>query len=161
MNSIETRRAGLQSWPVLRRAKTFHSQPASLRRSAARALTLIELLIVMPSSRSSVSQGKTEGALQDDSKQSRFTRRTAMTNKFESYATLLKRWGIGLGVVAGLFSTAQAQLNFTRVTSGPLDVANSLGAAWVDIDNDGDLDLYVTNEDGANLLYRNEGNGVF
>ncbi len=31
------------------------------------------------------------------------------------------------------------------------------GSAWADYDNDGDIDLYVTNMDGANRLYRNEG----
>lgn len=32
--------------------------------------------------------------------------------------------------------------------------------AWADYDNDGDLDLFVTNI-GANILYRNNGNGTF
>ncbi len=35
-----------------------------------------------------------------------------------------------------------------------------MGAAWGDYDNDGDLDLIVTNY-GTNLLYRNDGVGVF
>jgi hypothetical protein len=35
-----------------------------------------------------------------------------------------------------------------------------MGAATGDIDNDGDLDLYVTNL-GANVLYQNNGNGTF
>ena len=34
------------------------------------------------------------------------------------------------------------------------------GAAWGDYDNDGDLDLYV-GADGPNMLYRNDGQGVF
>ena len=33
----------------------------------------------------------------------------------------------------------------------------STGASLVDIDNDGDLDIYVCNYDSANLLYLNEG----
>lgn len=37
----------------------------------------------------------------------------------------------------------------------------STGASLVDIDNDGDLDIYVCNYDSANLLYLNEGNGIF
>lgn len=35
-----------------------------------------------------------------------------------------------------------------------------LAAAWGDYDNDGDLDLYITNY-GPNLLYRNNGDGTF
>ena len=35
------------------------------------------------------------------------------------------------------------------------------GASFVDIDNDGDLDLFVCNLDSANLLYLNDGRGRF
>lgn len=42
-----------------------------------------------------------------------------------------------------------------------LDKASfGLAAAWGDYDNDGDLDLYITNY-GPNLLYRNNGDGTF
>jgi hypothetical protein len=36
-----------------------------------------------------------------------------------------------------------------------------LGAVWGDLDNDGDVDLYVANDQMANNLYRNEGGGRF
>ena len=51
--------------------------------------------------------------------------------------------------------------------------SNSVSSLWGDLDNDGDLDLYVTVEDHPNpytghvsathynILYRNDGDGVF
>ncbi len=52
---------------------------------------------------------------------------------------------------------------FTNATSGPLgDASYSQGVAWADYDNDGDLDLYVGNENiQPNRLFRNDGGGVF
>ena len=53
---------------------------------------------------------------------------------------------------------------FTAVTTGDIvnDGGNSHGSTWIDIDNDGDLDLYVTNDqDGDNFLYKNNGDGTF
>ena len=42
------------------------------------------------------------------------------------------------------------------------DVNSSRNVSWTDIDSDGDLDLYVTNESGEkNDLYRNDLGGVF
>ena len=46
------------------------------------------------------------------------------------------------------------------VSAGVADTGNGNGAAWGDYDNDGDLDLYLTNN-GTNRLYRNNGNGTF
>lgn len=38
----------------------------------------------------------------------------------------------------------------------------SVGSCWGDIDNDGDLDLFVTNSNSTtNFLYKNSGNGTF
>jgi enediyne biosynthesis protein E4 len=54
------------------------------------------------------------------------------------------------------------KLRFTDVTeqAGVGHISYGMGAATGDIDNDGDVDLYVTNF-GANVLYRNNGNGTF
>jgi len=46
-------------------------------------------------------------------------------------------------------------------TSGLGDARYSSGACAGDYDNDGDLDLYVTNFDVANALYENNGEGQF
>ncbi len=53
--------------------------------------------------------------------------------------------------------------SFTRLSSGAIvtDVSDSTGCAWGDYDNDGWLDLYLANRVGPNLLYHNDGNGVF
>ncbi len=45
-------------------------------------------------------------------------------------------------------------------TAGVGDTGYGMGCAVGDIDNDGDEDLYVTNV-GANVLYRNRGDGTF
>jgi enediyne biosynthesis protein E4 len=37
----------------------------------------------------------------------------------------------------------------------------SVGAAWADYDNDGDLDLFVASHGALNYLYRNNGDGTF
>ena len=52
---------------------------------------------------------------------------------------------------------------FTKFNSGPIvqDPASSRGSSWGDYDNDGDLDLFVVNDDGSNFLYRNNGNDQF
>jgi enediyne biosynthesis protein E4 len=54
--------------------------------------------------------------------------------------------------------------SFARVTTGSIvnDGGNSVSGAWGDYDNDGHLDLYVTNDwNENNFLYRNNGDGTF
>ncbi len=48
---------------------------------------------------------------------------------------------------------------FAKVSTGPpvTDIANSNSSSWVDIDRDGDLDLYVVNFQGNDFLYLNGG----
>jgi len=58
--------------------------------------------------------------------------------------------------------------SFTKITYGDIvnDGGQSNGSSWVDYDNDGDLDLYVTNggfvlSQHNNFLYDNNGDGTF
>ena len=51
---------------------------------------------------------------------------------------------------------------FVDVTYGPLaSAANGHAAAWVDYDNDGDLDVFVADAGYPNLLLRNDEGGAF
>jgi hypothetical protein len=53
---------------------------------------------------------------------------------------------------------------FSVVSEGPLarDDGFSSGSTWGDFDNDGDLDVFVSNQrDQENFLYRNQGGGSF
>ncbi len=54
--------------------------------------------------------------------------------------------------------------NFLKINTGSLvnDGGNSVGASWGDMDNDGDLDLFVSNSGNQNnFLYKNNGDGTF
>jgi hypothetical protein len=53
--------------------------------------------------------------------------------------------------------------NFTKLTDGPLlnDGSNTTSASWADVDNDGDLDVFMTNDAGNNSFFKNNGNFNF
>jgi len=73
-------------------------------------------------------------------------------SNFDPYTSCFFRNDIGAGN-----STV-----FTRITSGPWvnTVGQSVGAAWADYDNDGFIDLLVSNAGDQNeFLYRNDGAG--
>lgn len=52
---------------------------------------------------------------------------------------------------------------FQKVTTGDVvhNGGHSHGCSFADVDNDGDLDLYVNNDAGDKFLYLNHGNGEF
>ncbi len=52
---------------------------------------------------------------------------------------------------------------FTMITEGEIvtDLAISRGCSWGDIDNDGDMDLFVANQQYPSCLYMNDGDGTF
>jgi len=52
---------------------------------------------------------------------------------------------------------------FTKITAGDIvnDASWSESCSWADYDNDGDLDLFVTNANQSNALYTNNGDGTF
>jgi len=60
-------------------------------------------------------------------------------------------------------SSAFSQVTFTDVaeTANVNKSSPGLGAAWADFNNDGYLDLYVSNYGATNILYKNNGDGTF
>jgi hypothetical protein len=52
---------------------------------------------------------------------------------------------------------------FTKLSSGVLlnDGKKTMSSSWADFDNDGDLDVFLANENSSNALFRNDGNFNF
>ena len=52
---------------------------------------------------------------------------------------------------------------FTRITTGPLvnNGGYTMSSSWGDYDNDGDMDVFLANDQSSNALFRNEGNFNF
>lgn len=78
--------------------------------------------------------------------------------KLLPFSTLL------LGFTIFFFSNTFAQTQFIDATETHLPSApdlHSLGSDFVDVDKDGDLDIAIAVEYGANRLYINDGNGKF
>ena len=70
---------------------------------------------------------------------------------------------LSIGIIPPFMLLAQ---QFTKIESGPAvsDGGDSRSINWVDYDNDGDLDLFITNGPAAgqnNYFYENNGNGTF
>jgi hypothetical protein len=55
------------------------------------------------------------------------------------------------------------EAGFTKIVQGGLveNVAQSSGNVWADFDNDGFIDLFMTQLGGRNIFYRNNGDGTF
>jgi enediyne biosynthesis protein E4 len=60
----------------------------------------------------------------------------------------------------GTFEDVTTRSGIPRTGSAPHTPAHGMGVCAADYDNDGWMDLYVTNV-GPNVLYRNNGNGTF
>ncbi|MGH7971153.1 MAG: FG-GAP repeat domain-containing protein, partial [Limisphaerales bacterium] len=70
----------------------------------------------------------------------------------------------GIGSNASHPAYLEVDPTFTKITAGAIvnDGGASIACAWGDYDNDGFLDLFVTNSgEEKNFLYRNNRNGTF
>jgi len=68
------------------------------------------------------------------------------------------------GSVTSQVAHLEVDATFTKITAGSIvnDGGDSIACAWGDYDNDGFLDLFVTNADGQkNFLYHNSRDGSF
>lgn len=76
----------------------------------------------------------------------------------------ITNWGGSLGGLSNILFRNDGNNTFTRITGQPLvtNKAASLSSVWGDYDNDGDLDVYVTNDNNSqDRLYLNDGERNF
>jgi len=103
-----------------------------------------------------------------------FTKNTASAIANDGNASQSSSWGDydgdgDLDLYIANFNQANALFEnigngvFTKATTGAIatDRELSSGCSWVDIDNDGDLDMFVTNLGTNESLYRNNGDRTF
>lgn len=76
-------------------------------------------------------------------------------------STLLAQGFTDVTVAAGIKDPLNPVLPLVHDGDEISDMNVGSGAAWFDFDNDDDLDLYITMRNGANFLYRNNGNNTF
>ncbi|MEL6273760.1 MAG: CRTAC1 family protein, partial [Bacteroidota bacterium] len=61
----------------------------------------------------------------------------------------------------GMYHNSNGTFSDATASTGTGISINAMNAGGSDYDNDGDLDLYVTNTPEGNVLYQNNGNGTF
>jgi hypothetical protein len=67
-----------------------------------------------------------------------------------------------ISLLLTIFSLAATAQNFVKYNSSPVNESGaSWAGAWGDYDNDGHMDLYVSNYLNKNFLYHNNGNKTF
>ena len=61
------------------------------------------------------------------------------------------------------YYTNKGNWEFEKLEGGLMieDLGYAYGSSWADYDDDGDLDLFLTNFDKENFLFANDGTGTF
>jgi hypothetical protein len=75
---------------------------------------------------------------------------------------IVNNWSTSGGPFANFFYRNNGDSTFTQITNGPIatDTGYSISCAWVDYDNDGWLDMFISS-DVRSRLYHNQGDGTF